>query len=434
MSKSLITTLALYSGNGRPDYLCMEKDGRTKAYLHGTDGSFTWQPQVKQSDGYDRANLRFADVDGDGLADLLWSDKFKGDAMVWKNMGAIPAAGTGSSFTWVNQGFLFNAPAQGTCLQFTDLDGNGRADMVFIDALQNTATTWFNNCPDSGGDDSDTFTSPSLPTAPDNNPDSALDPAKLEEYKSSLIAFLAAPVCDNPGPFDQRRRVRSVDYEQFTNVTAVPRSSGASTVTDLVARADKSTTSELEAMLLYLLTKTVTDQSDAMYQATSLLWNDYMANAYSGLRMPALRDYVSQLKEYFVEGPIQIAHAIVCSPNWWSAYAGGSEIATCPSFCALEDCVAIEAGALLSTSINPWYVNKKHKPRAALENEWANPPVSALEERKALGTKRSYTVHMSNGTFSKDITITLPDVRCFSPAHPPFLRFVPRSNNKMPIF
>lgn len=145
----------------------MEKDGRTKAFLHNTDGSFTWQPQVKQSDGYDRANLRYADVDGDGLADLLWTDKFKGDAMVWKNMGPIPAAGTGSSFTWVNQGFLYDAPAQGTCLQFPDLDGNGRADMVFIDPVENTAVTWFNTCPDSSGDDTDTFTSASLPAAPD---------------------------------------------------------------------------------------------------------------------------------------------------------------------------------------------------------------------------------------------------------------------------
>ncbi|KAJ4404934.1 hypothetical protein N0V82_010404 [Gnomoniopsis sp. IMI 355080] len=154
------------TGNGLPDYVCMEQDGRTKAYLHNTDGSFTWQPQVKQSDGYDRANLRYADVDGDGLADLLWTNKFKGDAMVWKNMGPIPAAGTGSSFTWVNQGFLFDAPAQGTCLAFTDLDGNGRADMVSIDAVENTATTWFNNCPDSSGDDSDTFTDAGLPSPP----------------------------------------------------------------------------------------------------------------------------------------------------------------------------------------------------------------------------------------------------------------------------
>lgn len=144
----------------------MEPNGRTTAYLHNADGSFASQGQVKQSDNYDRANLRYADVDGDGLADLLWTDKFKGDAMVWKNMGPIPAAGTGSSFTWVNQGFLYDAPAQGTCLEFPDLDGNGRADMVSIDAAVNTATTWFNNCPDGSGDDSDTYTAAALPSPP----------------------------------------------------------------------------------------------------------------------------------------------------------------------------------------------------------------------------------------------------------------------------
>ncbi|KAJ4413888.1 hypothetical protein N0V82_008243 [Gnomoniopsis sp. IMI 355080] len=155
------------TGNGRPDYLCMERDGRTKGYLHNTDGSFTYQSQIKQSDGYDRANLRFADVDGDGLADLLWTDKFRGDAMVWKNQGRIPAAGTASSFTWTNLGFLYNAPSQGTCLEFPDLDGNGRADMVAIEPLENTATTWFNNCPDGGSaDDPDTLTSAGLPSLP----------------------------------------------------------------------------------------------------------------------------------------------------------------------------------------------------------------------------------------------------------------------------
>lgn len=91
----------------------MEKDGRTKGYVHNTDSTFTWIDQIKQSDGYDRANFKHADVDGDGLADLIWADKFKGDATVWKNMGQIAAQGTGSSFTWANEGILYDAPAQG---------------------------------------------------------------------------------------------------------------------------------------------------------------------------------------------------------------------------------------------------------------------------------------------------------------------------------
>lgn len=48
---------------------------------------------------------------GDGRADLIWTDKFKGDATVWTNQGMVQSGD--SSFTWVNKGPLYNAPAQG---------------------------------------------------------------------------------------------------------------------------------------------------------------------------------------------------------------------------------------------------------------------------------------------------------------------------------
>lgn len=42
----------------------MEKDGRTKGYLHNSDGSFDLIPQFKKTDNFDRANYRWADVNG----------------------------------------------------------------------------------------------------------------------------------------------------------------------------------------------------------------------------------------------------------------------------------------------------------------------------------------------------------------------------------
>ncbi|KAK6068339.1 killer toxin subunits alpha beta [Seiridium cupressi] len=105
----------------------------------------------KYSEQKDRANHKFADVNGDGRADFLWTNKFNGDTDVWINAGAIPRPG--SAFTWTYQ-----------------VDGNGRADFSLINSLDNTATTWFNDCPgqdgDGGGDDDDTLTSPDLPTPP----------------------------------------------------------------------------------------------------------------------------------------------------------------------------------------------------------------------------------------------------------------------------
>lgn len=54
----------------------------------------------------------------------------------------------------------------GHCLQFPDLDGNKRADMLFAEAVENSAQTWFNTCPNGSGDDPDTLTSPPLPPPP----------------------------------------------------------------------------------------------------------------------------------------------------------------------------------------------------------------------------------------------------------------------------
>lgn len=39
--------------------------------------------------------------------------------------------------------------------------------MHVVDAVTNSAVTWFNDCPDGGGDDPDTMTTPPLPAPPD---------------------------------------------------------------------------------------------------------------------------------------------------------------------------------------------------------------------------------------------------------------------------
>lgn len=151
-------------GDGRADYLCMEPDGRTSGYLNHKDGP-EYISQFKKTEGKDRANLRWVDVNGDGRADMLWVDKFNGDATVFYNRGPIPASG--SAYTWDNVGPKYQGSAQGACLHYPDLDGDGRADMHEVDSITNTAKTWFNLCPGSGtstnGDDDDTLTSPPLP-------------------------------------------------------------------------------------------------------------------------------------------------------------------------------------------------------------------------------------------------------------------------------
>lgn len=97
---------------------------------------------------------------------MLWVDKSIGDATACYNMGPIPASG--GAFTWEARAASYEGAMQGSCLHWPDLDGNGGADMSFVDSFTNKAQTWFNIWGSEGtsdsGDDSDTLTSPALPS------------------------------------------------------------------------------------------------------------------------------------------------------------------------------------------------------------------------------------------------------------------------------
>jgi hypothetical protein len=58
----------------------------------------------------DRANLRLADVENSGRADIIWLNKYTGEAKVFKNNGyAGPdGGGSGSSFSWTVRGVLYS--------------------------------------------------------------------------------------------------------------------------------------------------------------------------------------------------------------------------------------------------------------------------------------------------------------------------------------
>lgn len=51
-------------GNGFPDYLCLDPDGRTTAWIN-TNMQFVELGQIKFAAGADRADVRFADINGD---------------------------------------------------------------------------------------------------------------------------------------------------------------------------------------------------------------------------------------------------------------------------------------------------------------------------------------------------------------------------------
>ncbi|KAF2114469.1 SGNH hydrolase-type esterase domain-containing protein [Lophiotrema nucula] len=156
-------------GDGRVDYLCMEKDGRTTGWLNGADG-MTDLGQVKFSVQYDRANHQWADVNGDKKADFLWVDKFAGGVKVWINGGAVPSSG--SSYLWLeHDDYWHEGVDRGANIQFPKMSQSGRADMVNELPESGVAYTYFNTCPGAGsgkgpGPDDGPIVDPELPEVP----------------------------------------------------------------------------------------------------------------------------------------------------------------------------------------------------------------------------------------------------------------------------
>lgn len=52
-------------GDGRPDLLCIGQDGTVNGWLNKGLNNFQFAGLIKSSEGKERANLRFADINGD---------------------------------------------------------------------------------------------------------------------------------------------------------------------------------------------------------------------------------------------------------------------------------------------------------------------------------------------------------------------------------
>lgn len=153
------------TGNGKGDYLCVEKDGRSSGYVHRDGDSWDHINQFKFSEAKDRANLHWADVNGDGKADMIHTDKFNGDGSVWLNKGEREVGG--SQFEWESVGAKYEGAVAGSCTYYPDLDGDGHADMHAVKySFTNTAETWFTRCSVNKVGDDGAITDPNLPVMP----------------------------------------------------------------------------------------------------------------------------------------------------------------------------------------------------------------------------------------------------------------------------
>ncbi|KAL6231701.1 hypothetical protein BDW75DRAFT_233408 [Aspergillus navahoensis] len=156
--------MADLTGNGKTDYLCVEKDGRTWGFIcDGDDDTWEYINRIKFAESRDRANLQWADVNGDKKADMIHKNKFNGDGTVWYNRGRKDIGG--SQFHWDRVGVKYAGTRAGSCTYYPDLNGDGLADQHSIThSIDNTAITYYIGCKggkDNQGDDG-AITNPNL--------------------------------------------------------------------------------------------------------------------------------------------------------------------------------------------------------------------------------------------------------------------------------
>lgn len=112
----------------------MEPNGRITGWVNNSPSDLKSVGQIKFSEGLDRPNFQLADVNGDKKADLIWTDKFGGDARVWEMVEEMPDGErvSGSAFRWAHKGPKYLLAQRGSNQMFPNLGGQGRADMVVI--------------------------------------------------------------------------------------------------------------------------------------------------------------------------------------------------------------------------------------------------------------------------------------------------------------
>ncbi len=140
------------NGDGRADYLTINASGLTRAYFNGgikADGTWNWIPApysnqvIAGGTGAPGSSIQFADINGDGFADYL-SVSPSGVVTGYINGGANP---DGSGWVWIpisgNIASGVGAP-KGSKYMFADLNSDGWDDYIVIDGINGTVHAWLN--------------------------------------------------------------------------------------------------------------------------------------------------------------------------------------------------------------------------------------------------------------------------------------------------
>jgi lysophospholipase L1-like esterase len=130
------------SGDGKADFIKRAANGTIYPWVNGgsgTSGAISWLPKTKY--GLDDSRLfRFADMNGDGRADLLKVDVASGAVTLYRNDGDHVDGG----YDWNSQGQIASGVGgTGSQLRFADINGDGRADYLNV-ASDSSVTAWLN--------------------------------------------------------------------------------------------------------------------------------------------------------------------------------------------------------------------------------------------------------------------------------------------------
>jgi hypothetical protein len=122
------------NGDGKADTLNFDVSGGAGIWVSLSTGSDSTVPEIWLQHGPSTPDqIQYADVDGDGKADALYFDTFRTSG-VWVSLS------TGTGFT-APEMWLQHGPSTPDQIQYADVNGDGKADALYFDTFR-TGGVW----------------------------------------------------------------------------------------------------------------------------------------------------------------------------------------------------------------------------------------------------------------------------------------------------
>ncbi|KAH8671546.1 hypothetical protein BX600DRAFT_496225 [Xylariales sp. PMI_506] len=138
------------NGDGLDDYLVFDSQtGELAVYLNGgpstsdTD-SWIWEPIGSIATGLGPgAIVRFADIDGDGYDDYIFLHS-NGSTIVYRNVYSLDTPLTWEALPSADSSGISQRPEE---IQFADINGDGKADYIWTRSWDGAVFVWLNDYP-----------------------------------------------------------------------------------------------------------------------------------------------------------------------------------------------------------------------------------------------------------------------------------------------